>query len=435
MKTFAIYSLGCKVNSYESNAIASMFENDNYLQVNFKDKADVYIINTCTVTNTGDAKSRKIIRQAIKRNKDAIICVFGCYAQVSPDEILEIEGVDIVLGTKHRHLLLDMVNNHHKNETISHIENIFDTHKFEDFSLATYTANQRAYLKIQEGCNKFCTYCIIPYARGLMRSRDKENIILEASDLIEKGYQEIILTGIHTGGYGEELENYNFDDLLEEILTRIPNLKRLRISSVEINQITSKTLQLFKKYPALLPHLHIPLQSGSAHILKEMKRDYTKEEYLKKIIEIRKALPDIALTTDLIVGFPDESEEDFLETLDFIQEVDFYQIHVFPYSKRKNTPAAKMPNQIAETIKKERVEKVIDISKKLERQYINKFISKESEIIVEGYDDDKEMFYGHSKNYLKIFLKGKTKKGNIEKVNLISNYFYPIGELSSNETK
>jgi len=225
MKTFAMYSLGCKVNSYESNAIARSFELNNYLQVDFKDKADVYIINTCTVTNTGDAKSRKIIRQAARRNKDAIVVAFGCYAQVSPDEVFEIDGVDIVLGTQYRDKMVEFVSNHDKANKLKLVDDIFESKEFEDMHLQTHVSNKRAYLKIQEGCNQFCTYCIIPYARGLMRSRSKDSIINEAKHLVADGFNEIVLTGIHTGGYGSDLENYQFNDLLEDLLKEVPDLK------------------------------------------------------------------------------------------------------------------------------------------------------------------------------------------------------------------
>ncbi|MDH6603777.1 threonylcarbamoyladenosine tRNA methylthiotransferase MtaB [Bacilli bacterium PM5-9] len=433
MKTFAIYSLGCKVNSYESSAIARMFEAHDYFQVDFKEKADVYIINTCTVTNTGDTKSRKIIRQAIRRNKDAIVCAFGCYAQVSPQDIIEIEGVDIVLGTQYRHMLVDLVNNHTKNKQLVKVDNIFETNEFEEFTFETQTSNQRAYLKIQEGCNNFCTYCIIPYARGLMRSRAKDSIINEAKKLVASGYNEIILTGIHTGGYGYDLENYNFDDLLEDILNEVSDLKRLRISSIEINQITSRTLQLFKENNRLVNHLHIPIQSGSHEILTLMKRNYTKDEYLKRIKEIRNELPDIALTTDLIVGFPYENEELFKETLNTIEECDFFDIHVFPYSKRTGTPSATFDCQVDESIKKERVEIVMKLASKLNRKYINKFITKRLNMIVEGYDQKTKMYYGHSDNYIKIYFNDECIIGSMVEVELIENLFYPIGKVIKNE--
>ncbi|MEG0364795.1 MAG: tRNA (N(6)-L-threonylcarbamoyladenosine(37)-C(2))-methylthiotransferase MtaB [Erysipelotrichales bacterium] len=429
MKTFAMHSLGCKVNSYESNAIARMFETHDYSEVDFKEKADVYIINTCTVTNTGDSKSRKMIRQAIRRNSDAIIVVFGCYAQVSPDEVLAIDGVDIVLGTQYRHKMVELVERHDKAKQLKLVDNIFETNEFEDFSLETHTSNQRAYLKIQEGCDKFCTYCIIPYARGLMRSRSKDSIIEEAKSLVSNGYHEIILTGIHTGGYGSDFDNYDFDDLLEDIISEVKGLKRLRISSIEINQVSQRTIQLFKDNEVLVKHLHIPLQAGSQEILSAMKRNYTQQEYKDKIKYIRDELPGIALTTDLIVGFPGEDDDLFNETYRFVEECNFFEIHVFPYSQRKGTPAASMDNQVPENIKKERVEKIMKLANKMSRKYINSFINEELEIIIEGYNKEDDLSYGHTGNYIKVYVKSKIDKGSIVNVRLIENLFYPLGEV------
>lgn len=433
MKKFAMTSLGCKVNSYESNAIASMFIAADYLQVDFKEQADVYIINTCTVTNTGDAKSRKLIRQAIKRNPEAIICVFGCYAQVSPDEILEIEGVDIVLGTQYRHQLVELVEKYDKKQPLKKVDNIFQTKEFEEFETTSYTQNQRAFLKIQEGCDKFCTYCIIPYARGLIRSRNAESIIKEAQDFVAQGYHEIVLTGIHTGGYGSDLDNYSFDDLLEDLLLKIPQLKRLRISSIEINQITDRTIELFQKYPQLVKHLHIPLQAGSDEILKLMKRDYDTQAYFEKISEIRSLLPNVAITTDLIVGFPHESDELFQQSLEFVKKANFSDMHIFPYSKRKETPAASMDNQVAENIKNIRVNDMMVLADSLKQQYYLDNIGETTSVIIEGYDQDNDESYGLSENYLKLYLKGFYEKGSYLKVNIVqdNNRFY--GRVLENE--
>lgn len=429
MQTFGIYSLGCKVNSYESNAIARMFEIENYQQVDFKDKADIYIINTCTVTNTGDAKSRKVIRQAIKRNPDALVCVIGCYAQIAPKEIEAIEGVDIILGNQHKDRLLEYVKEY--KVPITDVSNIFDVNDFEDFSNESVSQNQRAYLKIQEGCNKFCSYCIIPYARGNMRSRLKESVINEAKLLVKRGYNEIVLTGIHTGGYGYDLDDYNFDDLLEDILNEVSDLKRLRISSIEFNQISERTIKLIKDNDRLVNHLHIPLQAGSDEILTLMKREYTLDEYLNKINYIKQEIKDIALTTDLIVGFPNESDEMFKKTLSFIEECGFMDIHVFPYSKRNNTPAALMDNQISEDVKKDRVNKVIKLANKLNRRYVKLFINEILKVIVEAYDEDEQLYYGHSDNYIKVYFKEEAKIGSEIKVKLLENIVLTKGEIVS----
>jgi threonylcarbamoyladenosine tRNA methylthiotransferase MtaB len=431
MKTYAIYTLGCKVNTYESNAIGRTFEAYEYQEVDFKDKADVYIINTCTVTNTGDTKSRKIIRQAIKRNPEAIICVMGCYAQVNPDEIMAIEGVDIVIGTQYRHKLVEMVEAHDKAQKFKHVDDILKTKQFEDFELETYTSNQRAYLKIQEGCNKFCTYCIIPYARGLMRSRDKDSIIKEANNLVQRGYHEIILTGIHTAGYGEDLKDYSFDDLLEDIIKEVPGLKRLRISSIEVSQISERTLEIFKNNEVIVKHFHIPVQAGSQEILHLMKRNYTKDEYHNKIKEIKAAIPGVAITTDLIVGFPGEDEKLFEESYQFMQDCGFCEIHTFPYSRRKGTIAYEMDNHVDEQVKKKHVESIIQLSNKLKRKYTKEFIDKEVDVIVEGYDDELKMYHGHSSNYIDVYFEADDTVtiGDLVDVRIKENLFVTKGEL------
>ncbi|MDR3214713.1 MAG: tRNA (N(6)-L-threonylcarbamoyladenosine(37)-C(2))-methylthiotransferase MtaB [Bacilli bacterium] len=426
MRTFAIQNLGCKVNGYESNVIARMFEADNYVQVDYHHKADVYIINTCTVTNMGDAKSRKAIRQAVKRNKEAIIVAFGCYAQVSPDEVAGIDGVDIIIGTNQRHLLVDMVNNYDHSKQKIVIDDIMKVSEFEEFGFESYTKNTRAFLKIQEGCNNFCTYCIIPYARGLMRSRSQKSIINEAQKLVEAGYYEIVLTGIHTGGYGIDLEDYNFDDLLIDILNQVPNLQRLRISSIEINQITDRTLRIIKDNPRIARHLHIPLQAGSNEVLRVMKRHYTKEDYLVKINEIRKVLPQIAISTDLIIGFCNETDEYFQEAMTFIKECQFSDMHIFPYSPRKGTPAAQMRNMVSDSTKKERVKEAMMIAEAMKCAYHHQFFNKEVRVLVEDYDIITKMYYGHSSNYLKVFIK--------DKVNINEFYQVLIDDINNNIT-
>lgn len=429
MKTFAMYTLGCKVNTYESNAIARMFEAYEYTHVDFKEVADVYIINTCTVTNTGDSKSRKVIRQAIKRNQNAIICVIGCYAQVSADEILEIEGVDIVLGTQYRNTLVELVETYDKKQGYKKVDNIFDTKTFEDYEIESYTDNTRAFLKIQEGCNKFCTYCIIPFARGLMRSRNKDSIIKEANNLVNNGYHEIVLTGIHTAGYGEDLTDYNFDDLLEDIISEVPGLKRLRISSIEASQITERTLKIFSENDVIVKHFHIPVQSGSAEILRLMKRTYTKDEYLNKLKLIREHIPTVAITTDLIVGFPHETSVLFDESYAFMKECNFYEMHVFPYSKRKNTIAASMDNQVNDNDKNIRVDRMLDLSKQLKNDYINRFINEVFDVIVEGYDEQLKMSYGHTSNYIKVYFNGYYERKSFIYIKIIENNTTVIGEV------
>ena len=317
MKTVAFHTLGCKVNTYESNAMLKIFQDAGYQEVDFKEVADVYVINTCTVTNTGDSKSRQMIRKAIRKNPEAVVCAVGCYSQVAPEDIEQIEGIGIVLGTQYRKEIVDLVEEYQKtNQKIVKVDSVKNLRKFEDLNIDRFK-NTRAFLKIQDGCNNFCTYCIIPYARGRVRSRKPESVLKQAELLVSRGYVEIVLTGIHTAGYGEDLENYSFYDLLVD-LVKIKGLKRLRISSIETSQITDEIIDLIGSNDIIVDHLHVPLQSGCDATLKRMNRKYTTEQYLEKINKIRSYLPNIAFTTDVIVGFPGETDEEFQATYDFI---------------------------------------------------------------------------------------------------------------------
>lgn len=409
MKTIAIQTLGCKVNTYESEAVFQLFEKEGYTKVDFKETADVYVINTCTVTNTGDKKSRQMIRRAVRQNPDAVVVVMGCYAQISPDEVSQIEGVDIVIGTKHRDNLVQFVKEfQEKRQPIKAIDNIMRVREFESLDLDHFTENTRAFLKIQEGCNNFCTFCIIPWARGLIRSETPEKVIQKAQRLVDNGFYEIVLTGIHTAGYGEDLENYEFGDLLNDLSKKVKGLKRLRISSIETSQITDKVLQALRDSDIVVDHLHVPLQSGSNAILKAMRRKYTTAEYAKKITQIRTIFPDISITTDVIVGFPGETEADFQEMYNFIEEMAFSELHVFPYSKRTGTPAAKMEKQVSEIVKTMRVSSLITLSEQLALQYARKFENKVLDVIVESTYEKNGKHYasGHASNYLNVEFEG-----------------------------
>lgn len=364
MKTVAFHTLGCKVNTYESNAMLKIFNEAGYQEVDFKQVADVYVINTCTVTNTGDSKSRQMIRKAIRKNPKATICVVGCYSQTAPEEIEKIEGVGVVLGTQYRSDIVKYVDEHlETGEMVIKVDNVMNLRKFEDLNIDRFK-NTRAFLKIQDGCNNFCTYCIIPYARGRVRSRQKESVLNQAQRLVDNGYVEIVLTGIHTAGYGEDLDDYSFYELLVD-LVKIKGLKRLRISSIETSQISDEIIDLIGSNEIIVDHLHVPLQAGSDATLKRMNRKYTTAEYLEKINKIRSYLPNIAFTTDVIVGFPGETDEEFEETYNFIKQVNYSELHVFPYSPRKNTPAAKMKDQVNDQIKHERANRLLQLSKEL----------------------------------------------------------------------
>jgi len=393
----AFYTLGCKVNTYETESVWELFKEEGYERVDHKDYADVYLINTCTVTNNGDVKSRKAIRQLIKKNPEAIIAVMGCYSQMSPDEIVKIDGVDIVIGTKHRDQLLKLVKDfQRKRESISNVTDVSRYRDFDEVNVTNFTENTRAFLKIQDGCNNFCSYCIIPFARGPVRSRPKDSVIKEASKLVENGYYEIVLTGIHTGGYGQDLDNYSFYDLLYD-LSNVKGLKRIRISSIEINELTDEILELLSSNPIFAKHLHIPLQSGSDEVLKMMRRKYDKLEYKAHIDKIRELIPNIAITTDVIVGFPNETDEMFEEMYDFINEISFSELHVFPYSKRSGTKAASMKNQINGVIKSMRVNRLLELNETLANRYI---ANQKDSISVLFEKSDNEFTYGHSDTYI-----------------------------------
>lgn len=402
MKTVAFHTLGCKVNTYESNAMLKIFNEAGYQEVDFKQVADVYVINTCTVTNTGDSKSRQMIRKAIRKNPKATICVVGCYSQTAPEEIEKIEGVGVVLGTQYRSDIVKYVDEHlETGEMVIKVDNVMNLRKFEDLNIDRFK-NTRAFLKIQDGCNNFCTYCIIPYARGRVRSRQKESVLNQAQRLVDNGYVEIVLTGIHTAGYGEDLDDYSFYELLVD-LVKIKGLKRLRISSIETSQISDEIIDLIGSNEIIVDHLHVPLQAGSDATLKRMNRKYTTAEYLEKINKIRSYLPNIAFTTDVIVGFPGETDEEFEETYNFIKQVNYSELHVFPYSPRKNTPAAKMKGQVNDQIKHERANRLLQLSKELNHEFALKQIGETLKVLFEKRDG--EYLIGHAGDYLKVKVK------------------------------
>jgi len=403
MKKFKVVTLGCKVNAYESEAISNMLIEEGYERC--EDNSDVVVINTCSVTSTSDSKSRQKIRHEIANNPNAIVCVMGCYSQVKADEVKEIEGVSVVIGTKYRNKIIDLIKEYEINKKqIVLIEDSNTFNKFEDLCVIDYFSNTRAYLKIQDGCNNFCSYCIIPYTRGRVRSKDKDLIIKEANNLVKRGYKELVLTGIHTGGYGIDLDNYRFEDLLEDMVKEVKGIERIRISSIEIHELTDKVIELMKNNKVFVNHLHVPLQSGCNATLKRMNRKYDTKYFIERIKLIKEAIKDCSITTDVIVGFPQESEEEFKETCDTIREIGFTKIHVFPFSSRSGTVASKMSPQINGNVKKERVSQLIKLSKELGKKYYDKFLGKEVEVLFETYDNN--IVTGYSSNYLKIHCEG-----------------------------
>ncbi|MFC5405133.1 tRNA (N(6)-L-threonylcarbamoyladenosine(37)-C(2))-methylthiotransferase MtaB [Cohnella soli] len=410
MPNVAFYTLGCKVNFYDTEAIWQLFKNEGYEQVDFEQKADVYLINTCTVTNTGDKKSRQIIRRAVRRNPDAVIAVTGCYAQTSPAEIMAIPGVDLVVGTQDREKLMSFVNDiQAERKPINAVRNIMKTREFEELDVPDFSERTRAFLKIQEGCNNFCTFCIIPWSRGLSRSRKPESVLNQARQLVASGYKEIVLTGIHTGGYGDDLENYRLADLLAD-LDKIDGLERIRISSIEASQIDEKMISILNSSPKMCRHLHIPLQAGDDAILKRMRRKYTTAEFAEKIRLLHEAMPGVAITTDVIVGFPGETEEQFENGYKFMEEMKFAEMHVFPYSKRTGTPAARMDEQIDEELKHERVHKLIELSERMQAAYGREWVGRDLDIIPEREAKGAEgegLLSGYSDNYIQVVFRGE----------------------------
>lgn len=409
MPTVAFYTLGCKVNFYDTEAIWQLFKNEGYEQVDFEATADVYLINTCTVTNTGDKKSRQIIRRAVRRNPDAVVAVTGCYAQTSPAEIMAIEGVDLVIGTQDREKIMTFVNQiQGDRKPVNAVRNIMKTRDFEELDVPDFSERTRAFLKIQEGCNNFCTFCIIPWSRGLSRSRAPQSVLDQAKQLVASGYKEIVLTGIHTGGYGDDMENYNLTSLLWD-LDKIEGLERIRISSIEASQIDDAMIDVLNRSSKMCRHLHIPLQAGEDSVLKRMRRKYTTAEFAEKINRLHQAMPGVAITTDVIVGFPGETEEMFESGFRFMEELKFAEMHVFPYSKRTGTPAARMDEQVDDEVKNERVHKLIDLSEKMQLAYAKQYLGQVLDVIPER--DYKGapgtgLVMGYTDNYIQVVFNG-----------------------------
>ena len=406
-KTFTTYNLGCKVNAYELSAISSLLLAKGYKENS--NNPDVVIINTCSVTATADQKSRQHIRKMQKMFPNAVIAVMGCYAQGNYEFIKDEIKPTILLGTSHRRDVVDLIEKALNNGgTYTNVEENTRQFEYEELGITSYSENVRAFLKIQDGCNNFCTYCIVPYRRGKMRSRSKENVIKEAKYLVEQGYQEIVLSGIHVGGYGQDLKDCSFSSLVEE-LTNIEGLKSLRISSIEESEIDDKLISLIEDKDNLAKHLHVPLQSGSNHVLKMMNRKYTREQFIEKMKRIKEMMPDVMISGDVIVGFPQESEEDFLDTYKLCEEC-FDMLHVFPYSMRPGTVAARMDGQISPDCKKKRSKVLLDLSDKLYEKFANKFIGQEVTVLIEKYDEQKGINIGHTSNYLSVEIPNKESK-------------------------
>ncbi len=422
---FIVYTLGCKVNTYESKIMTDNMQKKYVLTDDLKE-ANIAIVNTCTVTNAADSKSLKLLRQIRREKKDVILVATGCLSQVSSDIILAKADADIIIGNIGKSHIVDYIDKYL--ETREKIIDVKDIMKcpFENMQLDN-SDKTRAFVKIQDGCNNYCSYCIIPYTRGNVRSKAKEDVLNEIKELIKNGHKEIVLTGIHTGHYGSEFKDYDFSDLLIDIL-KINGLLRLRISSIEIVELNDKFMNVLKNNKILVDHLHIPLQSGSDTILKLMNRRYDLNYYENKIKQIRSIRPEIAISTDVIVGFPNETEELFNETLATVERIKFSKIHVFPYSRRRGTKADLMENQVDEYEKKQRSHILVELSKKLEIEYMEKFLNKEVEFIPETIHEG--YVYGHTGNYLAIKMLGNiTELNKVKKTKIIKiEYPYCIAE-------
>lgn len=410
-KKVAFCSLGCKVNQYETNAMAQKFVANGYEIVEFDEYADVYIVNTCTVTNIADRKSRQMLRRAKEINKDATLVACGCYAQVAKEELKKIPEIDLIIGNNEKNDIISIIENHIAQKgTEDIVSDVMYKLDYVELGTTTYTEKTRAVIKIQDGCDRFCSYCLIPYARGHIRSRKIENVIEEIKKVVEEGINEVVITGIHIASYGRDFkgENIGLIDLLEEI-NKIKGLHRIRLGSIEPTIITEEFVKRLSKLDKICDHFHLSLQSGCTETLKRMNRRYTTEEFKEVTKRLRTKFPNAALTTDIIVGFPGETEEEFNMTYEFLKEIEFYKMHVFKYSQRKGTKAAVMPNQIDGKVKEERSKKLIELSNENEYNYNKKYIGREVEVLFE--EREGEYLKGHTTNY--IVVKHKTDKDDL----------------------
>ena len=402
MKKAAFYTLGCKVNQYETEVIKEAFKNSGYTIVDFKEKADVYVVNTCSVTHLSDRKSRQIMRRAKQINRDAVLIVCGCYAQTAPNEVAKIPDADIIVGNSEKNRILELLENFYSSGRIVDVSDIEKEKEFSETPLSSFDSRCRAYIKVQDGCRQFCSYCIIPYARGPLRSRKAESVIEEAMRLAENGFCEIVLTGIHLASYGIDTKTESLTELIIS-LHKIEGIKRIRLGSLEPNVVNNKFIDSLPLMPKLCPQFHIALQSGSDSVLHRMNRKYTTEKFARYIERIKEYMPDVAITTDVMVGFPGETDEEFSESLKFVESCGFSKVHVFPYSPRKNTPAAAFENQVPAKIKEKRAKLMQKLADKLFADYLKKQMGKTLDVLFE--QEENGGFLGHTEEFCPVYVK------------------------------
>lgn len=421
-KHLAAKTLGCKVNSYETDYMIERFEEKGYEIVGEEEVADVYLINTCTVTKLSDRKSRQFIRRAKHNNPDAIVAVVGCYVQVAPEEVAAIEEVDIIAGTADKYRVADMCEDFIKNKKekkIVEVDNIMNHRIYDEVSISNVEGRTRAYIKIQEGCNNYCSYCIIPFARGPVRSRQIDDIVKEVKHISAKGYKEIVLTGIHVASYGKDIKAYGLVDVIEQVAA-VEGIERVRLSSMEPTYVTADFIARMEKLDNFCPHFHLSLQSGSDTVLQRMNRKYTTADYIQAVENIRKVYPQAGITTDIIVGFPGETESEFNETLAFVEKIKFSELHVFRYSPREGTKAAEMQDQVDGNIKNARSNQLIELGKKEERRFRELYVGQEIDVLLEATSEGK--VEGYTKNYMKVEIENGShaQEGMIYRVQIIA---------------
>ena len=426
-KTVSFYTLGCKVNQYETNAMEEQFIKSGYTIVNNNEKADIYVVNTCTVTNMAERKSRQMLRKLKENNKSAILVVCGCYVQVASEKLEELPEIDILLGINEKNKIVEIVEEYIKKkneeenlEVETKVSDVSKQKEFLDFGDVTYTEKNRAVIKVQDGCNMFCSYCIIPYARGRIRSRKIESVVSEVEKIASEGIKEVVITGIHIASYGKDFENENIRliDLLESV-NKVSKIKRIRLGSLEPGIIDEEFVSRLSKLEKICDHFHLSLQSGCDETLKRMNRKYTTKKYKEATDLLRKYYPNVSFTTDVIVGFPGETDEEFEKTYNYLKDIDFYKMHIFKYSKRSGTVAEKMLNQIDGNIKEERSKRLIELSNVNENRHNNTYIGKDVDVLFEEYED--EFFKGHTTNYLMVNVKGNKEnlKEFVDKIRTI----------------